>query len=201
MTPAETTKLLESVGAIRRGHFQLSSGLHSAAYCQCAHVLERPAETEKVARALADKFKGVKIDVVASPALGGIVLGYELARHLGARSVFVERGPDGYFALRRFDLAPGERVLIGEDVITTGGSTRETIEVIRQAGGEVVGVAAIMDRSGGAVELNVPLHALLSQAMQTFPAADCPLCRDLVPLEKPGSRPDLSSLPRVPGSR
>ena len=197
MTPSETQQLLESVGAIRRGHFQLSSGLHSAAYCQCARVLERPAETQKLARALADKFSGVKVDVVASPALGGIVLGYELARHLKARSVFVERGPDGYFALRRFELAPGERVVIGEDVITTGGSTRETIEVIRQAGGEVVGVAAIMDRSGGSVELDVPLHALLSQAMQTYPAADCPLCRDSVPLEKPGSRPDLSSLPRT----
>ena len=197
MTPAETQQLLESVGAIRRGHFQLSSGLHSAAYCQCARVLERPAEAEKVARALAEKFKGMKVDVVASPALGGIVLGYELARHLNARSIFVERGPDGYFALHRFALAPGERVVIGEDVVTTGGSTRETIEVIRQAGGDVVGVAAIMDRSGGTVDLGVPLHALLSQAMQTFPVADCPLCRDSVPLEKPGSRPDLSSLPRT----
>lgn len=198
MTPAETQQLLESVGAIRRGHFQLSSGLHSVAYCQCARVLERPAETEKVARALAEKFKGIKVDVVAAPALGGIVLGYELTRHLGARSVFVERGPDGYFALRRFELTPGERVLVAEDVITTGGSTRETIEVIRQTGGEVVGIAAILDRSGGALELGVPLHALLSQAMPTYSAADCPLCRDSVPLEKPGSRPDLSALPRPP---
>jgi orotate phosphoribosyltransferase len=201
MTPAETQQLLESVGAIRRGHFQLSSGLHSPAYCQCARVLERPAETEKVARALAERFKGTKVDVVASPALGGIVLGYELARQLGARAVFVERGPDGYFALRRFELAPSEGVVVAEDVITTGGSTRETIEVVRQAGGEVVGVAAIMDRSGGAVEFGVPLHALLSQALATYPAADCPLCRESVPLEKPGSRPDLASLPRPPGSR
>ena len=198
MTPAETQKLLESVGAIRRGHFQLSSGLHSAAYCQCARVLERPAETEKVARALAEEFSGVKVDVVATPALGGIVLGYEVARQLGARAIFVERGLDAHFALRRFSLNAGERVLIAEDVLTTGGSTRETIEVIRQAGGEVVGVAAILDRSGGSIALDVPLYTLLSQAMQTYPAANCPLCRDSVPLEKPGSRPDVSSLPRTP---
>lgn len=198
MTPAEVEQLLQSVGAICRGHFQLSSGLHSPVYCQCARVLEHPTHTARVAEALADRFADTQVDVVAAPALGGVVLGYELARQLGARSVFVERGPDGYFGLRRFALAPGERVLVAEDVLTTGGSTLETIQVICQAGGTVVGVGAILDRSGGRISLDVPLRALLTQAIETYPAADCPLCRDGMPLEKPGSRPDLSALPRAP---
>ena len=200
MTPAEVIQLMESVGAMRRGHFQLSSGLHSEAYCQCAQIFEYPEATARVARSLADRFRDAKPNVVAAPALGGIILGYELARQLGARSVFVERKPDGYFALRRFSLQPGERVLVAEDVLTTGGSTRETIEVIREAGGEVVGVAVVMDRSGGTINLDVPLHALLTQAMKTYNAADCPLCRQSVPLDKPGSRPDVSALARPASS-
>lgn len=197
MTPGEVEQLLQSVGAISRGHFQLSSGLHSPFFCQCARILEHPTHNTRVAEALADRFPDAQVDVVASPALGGIVLGYELARQLGARAVFVERNPDGYFGLRRFTLNPGERVLVAEDVLTTGGSTLETIQVIRQAGGEVVGVAVILDRSGGRVSLDVPLRALLTQPMETYPAGECPLCRSGVPLEKPGSRPDLSSLPRA----
>ncbi len=200
MTAAEVTQLMESVGAMRRGHFQLSSGLHSEAYCQCAQIFEHPEATARVARALAERFRDARAAVVAAPALGGIIFGYELARQLGACSVFVERKPDGYFALRRFALAPGERVLVAEDVLTTGGSTRETIEVMREAGGEVVGVAAVMDRSGGTIKLDVPLHALLTQAMKTYDAADCPLCRQGVPLDKPGSRPDVSALTRAPSA-
>jgi orotate phosphoribosyltransferase len=181
--------LLESTGAIRHGHFQLSSGLHSAFYCQCARILESPEHTEQVCLALAEQTRHLEPAVVAAPALGGIVLGYELARQLNVRSIFVERDSDDRFALRRFSLNPGARVLVAEDVITTGLSTRETIDVIRQVGGEVVAVAAILDRSGGQAEFNVPCHALYTKPVENYPPDDCPLCRQGLPLEKPGSRP------------
>lgn len=189
MKPAEIEQLLETVGAIRHGHFQLSSGLHSGFYCQCARLLEYPRHTEQVARALAEQVRSLKVEVVAAPALGGIVLGYELARHLDARSIFVERDAEGRFALRRFALGPGSRVLVCEDVITTGLSTRETIDVVRHAGGKVVGIAAILDRSGGEAAFDVPHHALLTKTVESYAPADCPLCRAGTPVEKPGSRP------------
>ena len=189
MTPAEVERLLAETGAIRRGHFQLSSGLHSPMYVQCAALLQHPDKATRLAEALAIYYRDARITVVVSPALGGITWGYELARALGARAIFVERNSDARFALRRFDLTPGERVLVAEDVLTTGGSTVETIEVVRRAGGEVVGVAAIVDRSGGTVDLEVPLRALLTQQIETYPPPACPLCKDYHPLEKPGSRP------------
>jgi orotate phosphoribosyltransferase len=185
----QVERLLESSGAIRHGHFQLSSGLHSGFYCQCARLLESPQDTEQVCRALAEQTCHLNPNVVAAPALGGIVLGYELARQLNARSIFVERDADGRFALRRFSLGPGARVLVAEDVITTGLSTRETIDVVRQAGGEVVAVAAILDRSGGQAEFDVPCHALYTRPVENYTPDDCPLCRQGLPLEKPGSRP------------
>ncbi len=188
MKPEDLELLLETTGAVRHGHFQLSSGLHSPLYVQCALLFEHPTHAEKVARALAEKCSGLQVDVVAAPALGGIVHGYELARHLGARSIFVEREANGRFALRRFALGPGERVLIAEDVLTTGGSVRETIEVVRRAGGDVVGVAVIVDRSGGRAQLDVPVRSLLTRTIEAFAPEDCPLCRENKPLEKPGSR-------------
>jgi len=190
LTPAEVEQLLEHTGAVRRGHFQLSSGLHSPVYVQCALLLEHPVHTARVADALAQLFAETSVDVVAAPALGGIVLGYELARQLGARSVFVERDAQGKLALRRFSLNHGERVLVAEDVLTTGGSTQDTIAVMRQAGGTVIGVAAILDRSGGAVKLDVPLRVLMSQKLETYDPMACPLCRAGKPVEKPGSRPE-----------
>lgn len=193
MTPTEIEQLLESTGVIRHGHFQLSSGLHSGFYCQCARILESPQHTEQVARALAEQTRHLKPAVVAAPALGGIVLGYELARQLNARSVFVERDSEGRFALRRFALQPGARVLVAEDVITTGLSTRETIDVIRRAGGDVVGIAAILDRSGGQAEFNLPCHTLYTKPVENYPPDDCPLCHQGLPLEKPGSRPAAQS--------
>ncbi|MGH7416801.1 MAG: orotate phosphoribosyltransferase [Candidatus Rokuibacteriota bacterium] len=190
MTPADVERLLAETGAIRRGHFQLSSGLHSPMYVQCAAVLQHPHKAARLADALAAHYRDARISAVVAPALGGITWGYELARALGARAVFVERNSDGRFALRRFELTPGERVLVAEDVLTTGGSTLETIEVVRAAGGQVVGVAAILDRSGGSVDLEeVPLRALLTQQIETYPPPACPLCQNYQPLEKPGSRP------------
>lgn len=189
MTPEELEQLLERTGAVRRGHFQLSSGLHSPVYVQCALLLQHPVETARVADALAQLVNETAVDVVAAPALGGIVLGYELARQLGARSVFVERDAQGNLALRRFSVNHGERVLVAEDVLTTGGSTQDTIAVMRQAGGAVIGVAAILDRSGGGIRLDVPLRVLLSQKLETYDPKACPLCRAGKPVEKPGSRP------------
>lgn len=189
MTPQDVERLLSETGAIRRGHFQLSSGLHSPMYVQCAALLQHPDKAARLAEALAVFYRDARVTVVVAPALGGITWGYELARALGVRALFVERNSDGRFALRRFVLTPGERVLVAEDVLTTGGSTVETINVVRGAGGEVVGVAAILDRSGGTVDLDVPLRALLTQRIETYPPPACPLCQDYLPLEKPGSRP------------
>jgi orotate phosphoribosyltransferase len=189
VNPSDVERLLAESGAIRRGHFQLSSGRHSPMYVQCAALLQYPDKAARLVEALALYLRDARITAVVSPALGGITWGYEMARPLGARAIFVERESGGRFVLRRFGLTPGERVLIAEDVITTGGSTRETIEVVRRAGGEVVGVVAIVDRSGGTAELDVPLRALLTQQIVTYPPADCPLCREYQPLEKPGSRP------------
>ncbi len=189
MTQAELQRMLEETGATRRGHFQLSSGLHSPLYVQCMMVLQYPALAARLAEQAASLVAGLQAQTVASPALGGITWGYELARALGARAIFVERNSGGRFALRRFALVPGERVLVAEDVLTTGGSTRETIDVMRAAGGQVVGVAAIVDRSGGKMDFGVPLHALLAQAIETYAADECPLCRAGQPIEKPGSRP------------
>ncbi|MCH6553707.1 MAG: orotate phosphoribosyltransferase [Acidobacteria bacterium] len=199
MTPQEVRDLLEATGAVRRGHFQLSSGLHSPTYVQCALLLQHPAHAARVAEALARRLGESAVDVVAAPALGGIVLGYELARQLDARAIFAERNSEGRLSLRRgFALRPGERVLVAEDVVTTGGSTRETIEVVRQAGGQVVGVAALIDRSSGGVQLGVRLEALLTENIEAYPPDACPLCRDRLPLEKPGSRPALSTAGPAP---
>jgi orotate phosphoribosyltransferase len=200
MTPAEVEALLKKTGAIRHGHFQLSSGLHSPTYVQCALVLQYPARAKRLAAALADGFATAQVDVVAALALGSITLGYELARQLSARAVFVERSLDGTFSLRRFTLAPGERVLVTEDVVTTGGSLRETIKLVRDARAEVVGVAAIVDRSNGRARFDVPFRALLTQLIETYPPEDCPLCRRGKPLEKPGSRPQKSAAAKPGGS-
>ncbi len=198
MTPQEVRDLLEATGAVRRGHFQLSSGLHSPTYVQCALLLQHPAHAARVAEALARRLGESAVDVVAAPALGGIVLGYELARQLDARAIFAERNSEGRLSLRRgFALRPGERVLVAEDVVTTGGSTRETIEVVRQTGGQVVGVAALIDRSGG-VQFGVRLEALLTENIEAYPPNDCPLCHDGLPLEKPGSRSALSTAGPAP---
>lgn len=184
----EIVQLLERVGAVRHGHFELSSGRHSATYVQCALVLQYPESAEKLGRALAEKFKGVQIDCVASPALGGVLVGHEVARGLGVRSVFVERDSSGRMALRRgFAFQPNERVLVVEDVWTTGGSTRETIGVVEQAGGLAVAAGALIDRSGNQLELNVPTKALIDLDIPSYEAFECPLCRSGQEIAKPGS--------------
>jgi orotate phosphoribosyltransferase len=180
--------LFRRVGALLEGHFRLTSGLHSPGYLQCALVLQHPREAEMCGTAIAERVRRLGAEVVLSPALGGIVIGHEVARALGVRAIFAER-QDGTLTLRRgFTLAPGEKVLVVEDVVTTGGSTRETIEVARAAGAQVVGAASIIDRSGGNQDLGVAYHALATVSLPTYEPESCPLCAAGSPVVKPGSR-------------
>jgi len=177
-----------ATGALLEGHFQLSSGLHSTVYLQCALVLQFPERAEAFGRAIAEKFQGQGIQLVASPAIGGIVIGHEVARALGARFVWTERDA-GQMTLRRgFTITPGEKTLIVEDVITTGGSTRETIEAVQRAGAEVIGAATIIDRSGGSVDVGVPLSSLASLRVLSVESSMCDACKLGEPVVKPGSR-------------
>jgi orotate phosphoribosyltransferase len=176
------------VGALLEGHFRLTSGLHSPGYMQCALVLQHPREAEACGAEIAAKVRDLSPQVVLSPAMGGIVIGQEVARALGVRAIFAER-QDSVLMLRRgFTLATGERVLVVEDVVTTGKSTRETIDVARAAGATVVGAAAIIDRSGGDQKLDVPFHALATVSLPTYQPDACPLCAAGQPAVKPGSR-------------
>jgi orotate phosphoribosyltransferase len=177
------------VGAFLEGHFRLTSGLHSPGYMQCALVLAHPREAEALGAELAERVRGLGANVVLSPALGGIVIGQEIGRALGVRALFAER-QDGVLMLRRgFTLSAADRVLVVEDVVTTGKSTRETIDVARAAGAQVVGAAAIIDRSGGDQKLDVPFHALATIALPAYQPESCPLCAAGQPVVKPGSRP------------
>ncbi len=181
--------LFQQHSALLEGHFQLSSGLHSDRYVQCALVLQHPEVASLLGSLLADPFRGERVDVVVGPALGGIIVAHEVARFLKARAVFTERVA-GEMQLRRgFAIAPGERVLVVEDVVTTGGSTREVVAVVRASGGVLVGVGALVDRSLAVPDFGVPFRSLLKLALTTYPPEECPLCRAGVPLEKPGSRP------------
>ena len=176
------------VGALLEGHFRLTSGLHSPGYLQCALVLQHPRDAEALGASIAERVRSLAPTVVLSPALGGIVIGQEVGRALGIRAIFAER-QDGTLTLRRgFTLGPGERVLVVEDVVTTGGSTRDTIEVARAAGATVVAAAAVIDRSGGVQGLDVPFHALAPVSLSTYEPDACPLCRAGQPVVKPGSR-------------
>jgi orotate phosphoribosyltransferase len=175
-------------GALLEGHFQLSSGLHSTVYLQCALVLQFPERAEEFGRAIAEVFRGQGIELVASPAIGGIVIGHEVARALEARFVWTEREA-GQMTLRRgFAVSPGEKTLVVEDVVTTGGSTRDTIEALKRAGADVVAAASIIDRSAGTVDVGVPLTALASLKVLAVESAVCDACKLGEPVVKPGSR-------------
>lgn len=178
----------KKTGALLEGHFQLSSGLHSTVYLQCALVLQFPEKAESFGRAIAQKFANSRIQLVASPAIGGIVIGHEVARALGARFVWTERD-GGEMTLRRgFTVASGERTLVVEDVITTGGSTRETIEALQRAGADVVAAASIIDRSGGDAEVGAPRVALATLKVLSVEPEICDACKAGEPAVKPGSR-------------
>ena len=189
MTRDELLDLYRRSGALLEGHFRLTSGLHSPGYLQCALVLQHPQHAEALGRAIADRVRDVRATVVLSPALGGVVIGQEVGRALGVRAIFCER-QDGALVLRRgFTLDPDDRVLVVEDVMTTGGSTRETMQVAKAAGGQVVGTASIVDRSGGTIHFDVPFTSLLEIGLPTYEPDTCPLCAQGLPVVKPGSRP------------
>jgi orotate phosphoribosyltransferase len=189
VTRDDLLNLFRRSGALLDGHFRLSSGLHSTGYLQCALVLSQPSDAEALGGAVADRVRAFRPTVVLSPALGGVVIGQEVGRALGVRAIFAER-QDGMLMLRRgFMIAGTDRVLVVEDVLTTGGSTRETIKVAEAAGGLVVGVASIVDRSGGTARFEVPYVSLLDVDLPTYQPDACPLCAKGLPVVKPGSRP------------
>jgi len=188
MKQEEVLDIYRKTGALLTGHFLLSSGLHSDRYLQSALVLQQPEIATKLCAALAVHFKDQKIEAVIAPALGGVFVSHETARALGVRALFAER-VNGELILRRgFTINPGERVLVVEDVITTGKSTRETIEVVKKAGGSVIAAASLVDRSGGKAELGVPYRSLVTLDVPTYTAENCPLCRSGSAPVKPGSR-------------
>ena len=188
MTNEEILSLFKQSKALLDGHFQLTSGLHSPHYFQCAKVLQYPEFATKLCSEIAAAFRGKPIDVVIAPALGGIVVGQEVGRQLNVRTMFTER-KDMEMQLRRgFEIAPGERVLVCEDVVTTGGSVREVIDIVNRQGGILVGVGAIVDRSGGKIEFP-NFFATLTMQVVTYKPEECTLCKEGIPVDKPGSRP------------
>src|SRR6202047_1677997 len=196
MRPEAAMQIFEDVGAIRRGHFELTSGLHSGTYVQCALVLQYPKYAEQLGRALAAEFMDLRVDCVASPALGGLIIGHEVARAIPSRhdgkpmrAIFVERDSVGTLTLRRgFRVETDEHILVVEDVWDTGGSTCETIRVLEEAGARVVAAGALIDRSGGKSELPVRTEALVDLKIESYAGSECPLCLDGSVAVKPGSR-------------
>ena len=188
MTEEDVLDLFRTSGALLEGHFRLTSGLHSERYLQSALVLQYPEFAAALGDALARRTRHLQASAVLSPALGGIVIGQEVARSLGIRALFAER-ENGALTLRRgFELSDSDRVLVVEDVITTGGSTMETARVAEAAGARVPGAAAIVDRSPGSTSLHLPLQALVRLSVPTYAPDDCPLCLQGIPVVKPGSR-------------
>ncbi len=188
MNQTEALDIFRSTGALLEGHFRLTSGLHSTTYFQCARVLQHPEHLVNICRSIVSAFEGVNIDTVISPAVGGIVVGTETGRQLGVKTIFTER-KDGTMVLRRgFSVSPNEKILVVEDVITTGGSVAEVIEVVSAAGAEIVGVGSVVDRSNGTVKLAERQFSLLTFEVKNHDPATCPLCREGAPLDMPGSR-------------
>ncbi len=188
MRSEEIIERFKTTGALLEGHFVLSSGLHSPKYLQCALVLQHPSNAERLGRAIAEHFSGRGIELVASPAIGGIVIGHEVARQLGARFIWTER-ESGQMILRRgFSVSPDEKTLVVEDVVTTGGSTLETVKTLQAAGANVIAAASIIDRSDGQAEVGVPRVALATLNVPAVEPSLCELCKRGEPVTKPGSR-------------
>jgi len=181
-------EILEKTGVLQTGHFLLTSGKHSNKYMQCAKIFQHPDISAQLSKDLSEKFDGYDIDIVIGPAVGGIILAYEVARQMEVRALFAER-ENGKMTLRRgFEIKPGSRVLVVEDVITTGGSVKEVIELVRAVGGEVVGVASVVDRSGGKALFDVPFKSAMKIDIETYEPEACPLCKAGSEAIKPGSR-------------
>ncbi len=188
MNNAEIIEIFTKCGALKEGHFRYTSGLHGSLYMQCAQVLKYPEYTELLCKELAEHFRDKQVELVVGPAMGGILVAYEVARQLGVPNIFTER-ENGAMTLRRgFALSPGQRVLVVEDVITTGGSVKEVLDIVKANGAVPVGVGVLVDRSGGRVQFDVPLEALLKLDLPNYKPEDCPLCKQGLPVVKPGSR-------------
>ncbi|NTV02348.1 MAG: orotate phosphoribosyltransferase [Chlorobiaceae bacterium] len=188
MTNAETLAMFKSTGALLDGHFRLTSGRHSDSYFQCAKVLQHPGHLSAICSAIAGHFRDAGITTVISPAIGGIVVGTEVGRQLGVKTIFAER-KEGVMTIRRgFVIEPSEKVLVVEDVITTGGSVAEVIELVEAAGATVAGVGSVVDRSNGRVKLTGNQYSLLSLEVVSHAPEECPLCKQGVPIYAPGSR-------------
>lgn len=180
--------IFRRTGVMQEGHFVLTSGRHADRYMQCARLFEYPRYSETLSAELARKFADRKIDLVAGLALGGVILAYEVARQLGVRNIFAEREAGAMTFRRGFAVPAGARVLVVEDVVTTGGSVREVLELVKGAGGQTVGVGAVVDRSAGGVDFGVDFRAIVSMEIASWDAAACPLCAQGIPAVKPGSR-------------
>jgi len=188
MTDQTVLQIFRETSALLEGHFLLRSGLHSQQYFQCALVLQYPRHAETLCRALAEKLKATGATTVISPAMGGLFIGHEVGRALGLRHIFAEKNAAGKLELRRnFKIAPGEKLLVVEDVITKGGRAQETIDIVRKNGGNVVSVGVLVDRSEGNVNFGAPVVSLLKLQIETFASASCPLCKAGQPVVKPGS--------------
>lgn len=185
----EAVEIFTKAGALLEGHFRLTSGRHSNQYMQCAQVLQYPEYTEQFCRHLAGKFENEQVEVVIGPAMGGIIVSYEVARQLKVPGIFCER-QDGQMMLRRgFEIGSGQRVLVVEDVVTTGGSVEEVIKIVGDAGGIVIGVGVLVDRSNGKVDFGVRKEAVLTMDIKSWEADECPICAEgKIPVVKPGSR-------------
>ena len=188
MNSAAVLHLFRESGALLEGHFTLSSGLHSTGYLQCALVLQDGARAEMLGCELAEALENYGATAVLSPAIGGLIIGHEVGRALGVKAIFAERQEKTLTLRRGFSVSASDRVIIIEDVVTTGLSTRETIEVAKAAGATVVAAGSIIDRSGGAVDLGVPFHGLAALKLPVYKPEDCPLCKAGTPVTKPGSR-------------
>ncbi len=188
LTRDDILNIFKETEALLEGHFILTSGLHSASYFQCAKVFQYPWHAETLCRDIADHFKDEKIDVVVSPAVGGIVFGQEVGRLLNVRAIFSER-VDGQMTLRRgFEISPGERILLAEDVTTTGGSVKEVIELLKESRAEIAAVTSVVDRSGGQAQFSVPYFSLFQMKVLNYEPNNCPLCAEGSQAVKPGSR-------------
>ncbi|SHE61428.1 orotate phosphoribosyltransferase [Seinonella peptonophila] len=182
------TEAIKRTGILKQGHFLLSSGRHSKQYMQCALLLQYPQEAKETGKALAGLFDDLSIDTVVGPALGGVIIAHEVAHALQVRCLFTER-KEGEMQLRRgFEVKPGERILVIEDVVTTGGSVKEVIRLLEEQGAEIVAVGSIIDRSNGKHNFSVPYRALTAIEIESYDPSECPLCRQGTPVVKPGSR-------------
>ena len=188
MDRAEMERIFKQTGLMLEGHFLLTSGRHSNRYMQCAKLFQYPEYSEMICKDLASRFAGQKIDLVVGPAVGGIIMSYEMARQFNVPNIFAER-ENGAMTLRRgFSIPEGAKVLVVEDVVTTGGSVREVMDIVAEAKAEVVGVCVVVDRSGGKIDFGVPFEAAYETEIQSYEPSQCPLCEQGLELVKPGSR-------------